>query len=104
MATFYHENTRQSNTSSLGDAIDAFLNLYKLKNRYQKAGVVVSWAELMGEPIARYSQRVFIKDKTLFVEITSAPLKNELLMSKSQIIKIINQHANAELVEEVIFL
>lgn len=104
MKSIYHENMRQSEVSSLGEAIDAYLKAYRLKDRYQEAGIVVSWAKLMGEPIARYTQRIFIKDKTLFVEISSAPLKNELLMSKNQIIKILNQNAGGNLVEEVIFL
>jgi predicted nucleic acid-binding Zn ribbon protein len=104
MKAIYHENMRQSEVSSLREAIDAYLSAYRLKDRYQEAGIVVSWADLMGAPIARYTKRIFIKEKTLFVEISSAPLKNELLMSKNQIIKILNQNAGGSLVEEVIFL
>ncbi len=104
MKAIYHENIRQSEVSSLGEAIDAYLSAYRLKDRYQEAGIIVSWAELMGAPIAHYTKQIFIKEKTLFVEISSAPLKNELLMSKNQIIKILNQNAEGSLVEEVIFL
>lgn len=100
----FPEHSRRSETSNLGEAIDALLKAYRLENRYQVAGVVGSWEKVMGEMIARYTKKVFIKDKTLFVEIISAPLKNELLMSKKQIIKLLNEEAKANLVEEVVFL
>jgi predicted nucleic acid-binding Zn ribbon protein len=100
----FPEHSRRSETSNLGDAIDALLKAYRLENRYRVAGVVGSWEKVMGEMIARYTKKIFIKDRTLFVEIISAPLKNELLMSKKQIIKLLNEEAKANLIEEVIFL
>ena len=103
MKTIY-ENTRKSEITTLGDAIDALLNAYRLNDRYQAAGIVVSWEKIMGKSIANYTQRAFIKNKVFYVEITSAPLKNELLMSKQQIIKMLNEEAGKVLVEDVVFL
>ncbi len=100
----YYETNRKSDIMTLSEAIEALLQAYRLKDRYQNAGVVVSWEKLMGETISRYTKRVFIKNKMLYVEIMSAPLKNELMMSKKQIIKLLNQEAGVELVSEVIFL
>ncbi len=103
MKSFY-ENSRKSDITTLGEAIDALLQAYRLKDRYQNAGVVVSWEKLMGATISKYTKRVFIKNKILYVEISSAPLKNELMMSKKQIIKLLNQEAGIPLVDEVVFL
>jgi predicted nucleic acid-binding Zn ribbon protein len=103
MKTIY-ENVRKSDITPLGEAIDALLKAYRLYNRYEDAGVVVSWEKLMGKAIANHTSRAFIKNKTFFIEITSAPLKSELVMSKQYIIKLLNDEAGKVLVDEVIFL
>lgn len=103
MKTIY-ENNRKSDITPLGDAIDALLKAYRLKDRYQDAGVVISWEKIMGKAIANYTERTFIKNGTFFIEITSAPLKNELAMSKQRIIKLLNEEAGKEIIEEIVFL
>jgi hypothetical protein len=54
--------------------------------------------------ISNRTSKIFIKNKKLYVQINSAPLKNELSMSKSKILEMLNRDVSADVVEEVIFL
>ena len=58
----------------------------------------------MGKPIAKRTTKIFIKEKVMFVELTSAPLKQELSLSKTKILQILNNEAGENLLEDIVFI
>lgn len=58
----------------------------------------------MGSPIAKRTSKIYFQENKLFVKLNSAPLKHELTMSKSKIIKMLNEDAGSNVIEEIIFL
>lgn len=94
---------RNTKTISLGEAIDGFLESYNLKRKYNETGLIGSWEKIMGKTIASRTEKIYIKDKTLFLKISSAPLRQELVLAKSHLIKRINKEMGLELIDEVIF-
>ena len=66
--------------------------------------LVISWEKIMGKTIAKRTQKIFIKDKKLFVKLNSAPLKSELIMSKSKIMALFFQEFGEAVVDDIIFL
>ncbi len=101
---FVLKNTaRNTRTISLGEALEGFLESYNLKAKYNETGLISSWERIMGKTIASRTEKVYIKERTLFLKISSAPLRQELLLAKSQLIKLINKEMQQELIDEVIF-
>ncbi len=66
--------------------------------------LISSWEIIMGKAIAKLTCKIYIKDKKMFVELTSAPLKQELNMSKSKVMEMFNNRFNKNLIEEIVFL
>ncbi len=95
---------RKADTYTLKEAINELLNAYKLRGKYNETFLIASWSRMMGAAIANRTGKIYISNKKLFVQITSAPLKSELAMSKSKIIEILNREAREDVVEDVIFL
>jgi hypothetical protein len=95
---------RKAETSSLKEAIDELLNAYKLRGKFNETHIVASWSRIMGPTIANRTSKIFIKNKKLYVQLNSAPLKSELSMSRTKIVEILNKDLKEELLEEVIFL
>ena len=95
---------RKAETSSLKEAIDELLNAYKLRGKFNETHIVASWSRIMGPAIANRTSKIFIKNKKLYVQLNSAPLKSELSMSRSKIVEILNKDLKEELLDEVIFL
>jgi predicted nucleic acid-binding Zn ribbon protein len=95
---------RKAETSSLKEAIDELLNAYKLRGKFNETHIVASWSRIMGPAIANRTSKIFIKNKKLYVQLNSAPLKSELSMSRAKIVEILNKDLKEELLEEVIFL
>ena len=95
---------RNSKISTAAEAFKDFLDLYNIQDKFDETRVVSSWAKLMGQPIAKRTQKIYIKDGRLFVKLSSAPLKHELNLSKSKILDLINGKFPKGIVEDIIFL
>jgi hypothetical protein len=95
---------RKAETSSLKEAIGELLNAYKLRGKFNETHIVSAWSRIMGPAIANRTSKIFMKNKKLYVQLNSAPLKSELAMSKSKIVEILNKDLQEELLEDVIFI
>lgn len=101
---FNPETKRTSNVQSFQEAFSEMLKTYKIKQKFEESNIVNKWEEIMGKTIASRTSKIFIKDKKLFIEITSAPLKQQLLLSKSKILEILNRDHKEPIVIEVKFI
>jgi predicted nucleic acid-binding Zn ribbon protein len=94
---------RKSNENPVSEVIDLFLRQYGLNNRYKEFRLLQSWNELMGPMIAKHTKDVKMFNGTLYVDLDSAPMRNELSFAKSRIIKNLNDEAGEEIVKEMVF-
>ena len=95
---------RNKSTSTLKDAMNQLLDSYKLRRKFTETQLINSWEKLMGDSIAKRTKNIYFKDEKLFVEITSAPLKQELSMSKGKILQLFMEEFNELLVKDIVFL
>ncbi len=95
---------RKTNTEPLKEAIDQFLNIYKLKKEFDAQYIVANWEKIMGTAIANRTVSVSVENKKLFLKISSAPLRNELALMKQKLIDLLNQKAGSAILEEIIFI
>jgi Dna[CI] antecedent, DciA len=95
---------RKAGMLSLGEAIDAYLNALKIKGKFNESYISAHWEKLMGKTISSRTSKVFVSEKKLYIQLTSAPLREELLKAKSLIIRNINEEMGSEVVEEVVFI
>ena len=61
-----------------------------------------AWKNLMGNGVNHYTKNVVLKGSTLYVELSSAVLREELTHGKSKIVTMINEELKREVVKEVI--
>lgn len=95
---------RNSNTSPVKDVFEELLQAYSLKDRYNERKVISSWAELMGNTVAKRTSELSVKDKKLYVKLSSGPLKKELMMNKSKVLELIADRFGSNTIEDIVFL
>lgn len=95
---------RKAEVFTLKEAVQDLLSTYRLKDRFDETQLIGSWEKLMGAPIARRTNKIFIRNKVMFVELKSAPLKQELNGSKSKVLELFRQEFGRDIVNEVIFM
>ena len=94
---------RNNDTQTLKEAMQKLLQSYRLQQKYTETEMVNAWGRLMGKPIAKRTTQVYFHDKKLFVKLNSAPLKQELQMSKTKVLTILRQEFGADAVEDIVF-
>ncbi len=97
-------NKRRADISPQKEAIDDMLKAYKLSGKVNETKVIESWETIMGKPIAARTTDLKFKYKKLYVTLNSAPLRQELAMSKSKMIELLNREFSEKVVEDIVFL
>jgi hypothetical protein len=87
---------------SLKDAMNQFLKNSRLKNGLQSVRIEQIWEEIMGKTIAKYTDKIQIIERTLFITTSVAPLKNELTFQKEMIAERVNEALGEKLIKEVV--
>ena len=87
----------------IGEILDDIVRSKALRTGLTNAKVTQLWSKLMGENINRYTDKIIVKNKTLTIYLSSAPLREELTYGKDKIIKLINDEIGIKLIEKIIF-
>jgi len=93
---------RLNNDSSIGDVLKQIIQVNKLQPGMDDISVKDAWKSLMGNGVNTYTRNIVLKGSTLYVELTSAVLREELSYGKVKIIKMINEELRREVVKEII--
>ena len=87
---------------SMKEAMKRFLDQSKLKGDIQALQIGEVWENLMGKTISKYTESIKIIHRTLIITTNVAPLKQELLYQKENIIKRVNEVLGEGVVKEVV--
>lgn len=93
---------RINNESAIGDILNEIIKANKLETGLNQISVADAWKNLMGNGVNNYTKNVLLKGSMLYVELTSAVLREELSYGKDKIIKMINEELGREIVKDVI--
>jgi hypothetical protein len=93
---------RLNNESSIGEVLKEIIQVNKLQSGMDQVLVKEAWSSLMGNGVNTYTKNIVLKGSTLYVELTSAVLREELSYGKDKIIKMINDELRRELITAVV--
>jgi predicted nucleic acid-binding Zn ribbon protein len=88
-------------TQRVGDLLPEVLKANKLDQKLNETRLLSAWEEVLGEGIANYTESKYIKNKVLYVKLKSAVLRNELLLSREQIIRSLNDMIGADVIVDI---
>jgi predicted nucleic acid-binding Zn ribbon protein len=94
--------SRKENTQTIKEAFERLLDEYKIRGKYNESYIVAEWEKIVGKTIASKTNKLFIRDKKLYLQTDSAPLKHHLSMNKNQLIDLINDKAGIAVITDLI--
>ena len=94
---------RRSNTQSLSEVLKQYIEENRMERKLKEVDIVQGWENLLGKTIARYTRNIYIRNRILYVEITSAVVKNELFLMREEICRRINENAGDGMINRIIF-
>jgi predicted nucleic acid-binding Zn ribbon protein len=87
---------------SVGEAIQKFLKGSRIKGGIQALQIEQVWENIMGKTVAKYTDKLQIINKTLYVTTSVAPLKQELAYQKDKIKQRVNEALGNNDIHEVV--
>lgn len=94
----------KENSYHIADALKKYLKEEKIDQKFNEKKLISMWEEIMGAPIANRTSGIFIKDKVMYVKLTSAPLKQELNHAKPKVLKLLEEKMGEQIIDDVRFL
>ena len=95
---------KKSNEFTLKEAIEALLNSYQMNGKINETRIIQAWEKVCGSMISRHTENLYIKNRTLFVKVDTAALKNELSFAKTKLLMALNTAVKEEVIKEIVFI
>ncbi len=93
---------RHNDNMSLNDALKEFVDTNKLQKGLDKIDVQDAWIKLMGNGVNSYTTAIQLKNNTLYVQLSSSVLREELSYGKEKIINLLNESLGKQLIKKLI--
>ena len=88
---------------SISDALKEFVETNKLEKGLNKVNVADAWAKLMDNGVNNYTTSVNLERGTLYIQLTSSVLREELSYGKQKIINMLNEELGKEIIKKLVF-
>lgn len=93
---------RNNENIKLSDALQDFVSHNKLQTGLDKVNARDVWNQQMGPAIEKYTTSLKLEGSTLYVQLSSSVLREELSYGKEKIIRIMNENLGKELIKKLI--
>jgi hypothetical protein len=93
---------RMNENMKLNEALKSFVSTNKLQKGLDKVNVKDVWNEQMGPAIVKYTTAIKLDGSTLYIQLSSSVLREELSYGKERIVKILNEALSKELITKLV--
>lgn len=93
---------RNNENLKLSDALADFVSTNKLQTGLDKVNARDVWNQQMGPAIEKYTTSLKLDGSTLYVQLSSSVLREELSYGKEKIIRLLNEALGKELIQKLI--
>ena len=93
---------RHNEHLKIGDILKEFVETKKLQGGLDKINIRDAWEQLMGNGVNHYTTGVKLERGTLYVQLSSSVLREELSYGKEKIIAMLNEAMGKELIKKLV--
>ena len=93
---------RHNDQQKIDDLLKSFVKENKLEKGLDKVNVEAAWRDLMGNGVNNYTNSVKLHQDTLYVELSSSVLREELSYGKDKIVTMLNEALGKNLITKII--
>ena len=94
---------KRNNAEPIGKLIQQFLRQESLESPLNEQRLLDAWPQILGPATASYTEESCIRNQILYVHLTSAALRQELMMGRELLVRNLNQKVGATVITNIIF-
>lgn len=87
---------------SIGEALSLLMQKSGWKPKVNELRLRQEWEAIVGKTISKYTRNMYLNGEVLTIYTDVAPLKQELLLGKEQLIARINEYFSEKVITEII--
>lgn len=95
---------RNSNEETIEEVLKKLIKSYGMSKSHDVFEAENAFKKVMGAPIAKYTEEIYIKNKRMHVKLTSSVIREELSMGKSKIVNMINEEIGRVVILDIVFV
>jgi hypothetical protein len=93
---------RNNDNQPIEAILKEFVKTNNLQSGLDKVNVREAWANLMGNGVNNYTTAIELKHETLYVQLSSSVLREELSYGNEKIVKMLNESIGKEVVKKLV--
>ena len=93
---------RNKDNLSISDLLKEFVDTNRLQPGLDKVNVKDAWAQMMGNGVNNYTTAIQLERDTLYVQLSSSVLREELSYGNQKIIKMLNEALGKEVIKKLV--
>lgn len=94
---------KRNKAEPIGKLIQQFLRQESLESPLNEQRLLDAWPQVLGPTITSYTRELYIRNQILYVHLTSAALRQELMMGRELLVRNLNQKVGATVITNIIF-
>jgi hypothetical protein len=94
--------TQRDGENILEGVLKNFIESNRLQKGLNKVSVKDAWGTVMGQAIVNYTTQIVLENNTLYIQLSSSVLREELSYGKEKIIRLLNEELGKELVQKLV--
>lgn len=93
---------RNNENLNMVDALKEFVETNRLEKGLDAVNVQDAWKNMMGNGVNNYTTAIQLKGDTLYVQLSSSVLREELSYGKQKIIDLLNENLGKTLIKKLV--
>ncbi len=94
---------KRTNAKSIAEIIGDFMQQEDIETAVLEQKALRLWSQVVGQGVNRLTTERYVDDGVITVKIASASLRNDLMLSRSNLIAQLNNLVGKPVIKEIIF-
>lgn len=94
---------QRKNSQSIRELLrDFFEDNTELYEKMIEIRVQRAWGEVLGPAVLKYTHTIYVRERVLYVSLTSSVLRSELMMCRERLIKSLNEYSRTTAITDLV--
>lgn len=88
---------------SIKEIITQFIDVNDMGQKLDETHLIRLWPKIAGETVNAYTQSLQVRNRTLYVHLSSAVLRNELMMLRNELLRRYTEEFGHPVIDNIVF-
>ncbi len=94
---------KRKNAQTIGEVLQDFFEENKaLREKLNETRIEQAWSEVLGPMVMQYTRNIYVKNRVLYVSLSSSVLRSELTLCRERLVKSLNDHVGVTAIYDIV--